>query len=117
MLNLLAKLGSLAIGISAGFGVYSNLSEITGGWIPPVSGAIVAIIVYAALYYPLARHVADMLNDKMATALHRGRHIRSGTGIDAVPETPAAPKCSICGAPDGPICANCEEEMNRTSRT
>jgi hypothetical protein len=115
VLLLFAKIIALIVGGSAGWIVYTNLATIFENWIPIASGAGVTVFVFSILYFPLLRHIAEAISDRMSVAVHRGRHIRSGTGIEELPEAPPVPRCSLCGAPDGPICRSCQEEMNRNS--
>jgi hypothetical protein len=88
------------------------------------------------LYFPLARPLADMLADALATIKPQSPHVRAGTGLDDVPvfsssPPPPAPRrsssspaprmsipaprpavpCKLCGGPGGPICSECEAQM------
>ncbi len=117
MIRNIAKLICLIMGGAAGWFVLVGLAELSKGWLPPVGGLVVMAIVFAALYFPLARPIADVISDRLSVATHRGRHIRSGTGLDSIPDAPKAPTCSICGGPGGPICNDCNREMERSSRT
>ncbi len=113
MVRYIARLICIVVGCFAGWEVYVNLAELFKGYLPLGIGLGVAFVIYLVLYFPLGRHIADYFTDRFSVAVHRGRHIRTGTGIDHIPDAPPAPTCSICGAPDGPICMKCEEEMNR----
>ena len=113
MARYIARLICILIGCLAGWEVYINLQELFKGFVPLIAGLVVAFIVYLVLYFPLGRHIADYFTDRFSVALHRGRHIRAGTGIDSIPDAPPPPNCSICGAPDGPICKECNEKMSR----
>jgi hypothetical protein len=109
----IARLICICVGCVAGWEVYINLSELFKGFVPLAIGLAVAFVVFLVLYFPLGRHIADYFTDRFSVAIHRGRHIRAGTGIDHIPDAPPAPSCSICGAPDGPICRECNEKMSR----
>ena len=111
----MAKFLCIVVAGSAGWTVLVNLAEIHEGWIPPSAGATTMLIVLLLLYFPLARPVADAISDKLSTATHRGKHIRTGSGISDLPQSiiPRAPKCNICGSPNGPICPTCDEKMKQ----
>ena len=112
MVRYIVRLICIVIGCLAGWEVYVNLGDLFKGYIPLAAGLAVAFVVYLLLYLPLGRHLADYLSDRFSVAVHRGRHIRAGTGIDQVPDAPISPPCSICGAPNGPICKECEAKMS-----
>jgi hypothetical protein len=86
------------------------------GYVPWTAGGIVALFVFVILYFPLFRPIADMISDRLSTAVQRGRHIRSGSGLEDLPERPSAVRCTICGDPFGPICPKCQAEINRGTR-
>lgn len=110
-----ARILSLIISGAAGWSVYINLTAIFENWIPIAAGGVVTVGVFSILYFPLFKPIADLIADRMSVAVHRGRHIRSGTGLNELPEAPPVQRCSLCGAPEGPICRSCREEMNRSS--
>ena len=112
MIRHLAKLICLVIGGMAGYGVLVNMAEVFEGRIPTAGGAVTMVVVTALLYFPLGVPIADLVSDRLAVMTHRGRHIRTGTGLDEIPDRPSAPPCSLCGAPKGPICKACEEKMH-----
>ncbi len=112
MPRLIAKLVSLVLAYLAGLLVYREVREIAGDWIPWVAGAAAFVVVFCVLYFPLVRHIADSIGDRIAGNLQRGRHFRTGSGIDSLPPPPKKPPCSICGDPRGPICPKCNEEMS-----
>ena len=99
----IAKLICFAAAGAAGWYVLVALAELWKGWIPPAGGLGTMVVVYLALYFPLARPIADIIADRFAVLAHRGRHIRSGTGLDSIPDAPKPLSCSICGGPGGPI--------------
>ena len=115
LVRFIARILSLLIGGAAGWIVYTNLTSIFEDWIPMAAGGGVAVAVFSILYFPLFKPIADVISDRMSVAVHRGRHIRTGTGMDELPDAPPVQRCSLCGAPDGPICRSCQEEMNRSS--
>ncbi len=110
-----ARIISLIIGVTGGWIVYTNLATIFEDRIPLAAGGGVAVAAFSILYFPLFKPIAEVISDRMSVAVHRGRHIRSGTGIDEIPQAPPTQRCSLCGAPEGPICRSCQEEMNRHS--
>ncbi len=112
MLRLLIKIGCLIAGGAAGWFVYSNLVTLLDGWVPLVSTVIVFFFVFALLYYPLFRHLADAADDRLSVMFHRGRHIRSGSGLSDVPAPPQPIICTVCGGPGGPLCEACEERLS-----
>ena len=105
----------VCIAYAAGLTVFTELGSVFRGWIPVVGGVISFAIVFCLFYFPLGRPVADAIGERIAAALHRGRHIKSGSGIDEIPVAPKTPPCSICGAPKGPICPECSSKMNTPS--
>ncbi len=117
MIRNLAKLVCLIVGGAAGWFVLLGVAELSKGWLPPVTGVIVMAIVFSALYFPLARPIAEVISDRLTVVAHRGRHIRSGTGLDFIPDAPKPLTCSMCGGPGGPICNDCNQQMARSSRT
>ncbi len=117
MLRQLAKLICLLIASATTWIVFSDLEEVFRGLVVPLAVATVAfILVFVRLYFLLARHIADSISDKLSVAVRRGVNIRSGSGIDFIPEAKKRVNCSMCGAPDGPICRECEEQMQRSSK-
>ena len=113
MIRFLAKLLSLAAGGIAGYGVYINMAEVFESWTPETAGAITGVVVAVLLYFPLLRPLGDLISDRLAVMAHRGRHIRTGSGLDEIPEARPDPPCSLCGAPAGPICPACDEKMQQ----
>lgn len=117
MIHRLAALLCLAVGGIAGYSVYINLAEIFARWTPEIGGGITFLVVFLLVYFPLGRPLAELLSDKLAVMTHRGRHIRSGSGLDQIPDASLAPPCSLCGAPGGPICSACNQKMSRDRRS
>ena len=74
------------------------------------------LVVFAILYFPLMRPISEVLSDRLSVAMHRGRHIQTGSGLNDIPETPQL-HCSICGAPGASMCKTCADEIDRKSRT
>jgi hypothetical protein len=107
----LAKLACLVVGMAAGWAVLVNLNDVFTGWVPPVGGLVVMVVTFVLLYFPLARPIADYVTDRVSVITHRGRHIRSGSGIDHIPDAPKKLTCTLCGGPGGPICPRCNSQM------
>jgi hypothetical protein len=116
ILKNIARIICLGVAGASGWTVFINLEEIFEGWVPPVSGIVVFLVVYSLLYLPLARHIAEAISDRMTVAMHRGRHIKSGTGLDSIPDAPPAINCTVCGGPGGPICESCDQKMSSPPR-
>ncbi|MCP4606234.1 MAG: hypothetical protein GY847_37950 [Proteobacteria bacterium] len=112
-----AKLVCLVVGGAAGWAVLINLAELFSGWIPPVAAGAVMALVFMLLYFPLVRPVTDIITDRLYVMTHRGRHIRTGSGLNEIPEPSKQPTCSICGGPDGPICTECDKKMTSSKRS
>jgi hypothetical protein len=113
MLRHLIRIGCLFAGGVSGWFVYRNLSSLFDGWAPIAVSAIVFFIVFSLLYFPLFRHLADAADDRLSVVFHRGRHIRSGSGLSEVPEAPKSIICTVCGGPGGPICPLCDQQLTR----
>jgi hypothetical protein len=77
----------LALGIGAGITVWKEIADVFSDplWLPPVAGCGVALVVFAALYFPLLRQLADMLHDRLAPMSRNARKTRTGTGLDDIP--------------------------------
>ena len=115
--RILAMLLCICVAYAAGLTVFRELSSVFKGWIGPAAGGVSFIIVFSVLYFPLAKPVADAIGEKISTFFHRGKHIKSGSGIEDIPDAPIIPPCSICGDPNGPICKECETKMSGPPRT
>jgi hypothetical protein len=113
MISNFAKITCLVIGCVAGWVVLENLDDLFRGWIPLAAAVIVAIAVFILLYFPLGRPIAEIISDRLAVLAHRGKHIKSGSGLEDIPDGPKLLTCSICGGPGGPICPRCEAQMQR----
>ncbi len=107
-----AKIICLIIAGAASWYVLIGVAEVVKGWIPPVTALAALVIIYALLYFPLARPIADIISDRLSVMTHRGRHIRTGSGLDEIPDAPGPVSCSICGGPGGPICGSCDSKMS-----
>jgi hypothetical protein len=116
IMKSIARIICLGVAGAAGWTVFINLKEIFAGWVPLVSGIVVFLMVYSLLYYPLARHIAEAISDRMTVAVHRGRHIKSGSGLDSIPDAPRSISCTVCGGPGGPICDSCDQKMSSPPR-
>jgi hypothetical protein len=116
MLRHLARIVCLGVGGVAGWAVYVNLQRIFEDWIPLASGAFTLVAVFALLYFPLMRPIADVITDRLEVAVHRGRHIQSGSGLGEIPDIPDT-RCAICGASGPTMCDACKAEIERQSRT
>ena len=118
MFRLIAKIGAASLGGGAGWFVYANMKSVFEGIVPLAAAGVVVVFVFSIFYFPLFRPIADAVSDRLSVAVRRGRHIRTGSGIGELPERPSlAVRCSICGAPDGPICSSCQAEMDRSRRS
>jgi len=111
MILLFARVGCLIVGLGAGWAVLHNLQMLFEGWIPYAVAFVVSAIVFSVIYFPLARHIADFFSDRLSVMVHRGRHIKSGSGVDEIPSVPKQVRCTICGGPGGPICFSCSNEI------
>ena len=116
ILRLSAQLFCLSVGAGAGYFVFLNMKGVFDGGTSWASAAGAFFLVFLILYFPLFRPIADAISDRLSVAVHRGRHIRSGSGLDELPERPSAVRCSICGEDGGPICPSCAAEMERGGR-
>ena len=92
--------------------MFVNLRELFDLWIPVVVALLVLLVVYSLLYFPLARHLAEAVSDRMSVVLHRGRHIRVGSGLDSIPDAAKPLNCAVCGGPGGPICPECDKKIS-----
>ena len=118
MLRFIAKSGALALGAGAGLFVFSNMRAVFDGYWPWIAAGAVGVIVFMMFYFPLFRPITDIVSDRLSVAVRRGRHFRSGSGLDDLPERPSrVERCAICGAAEGPICPVCRSEMDRGSRS
>ncbi len=116
MLRIPAKIGGIAVGGGAGYFTASQMRGVFEGYVPWTAGGIVAVFVFCILYFPLFRPIADAISDRLSTAVRRGRHIRSGSGLEEIHERPSSIHCTICGDPFGPICPKCQSELDRKTR-
>ena len=119
----IAFLVSLATGGLAAWKVYINLNGIVPKWLGTIGiSAGVLLVVTLALYLPLLRHIADMIEDQFSTLKVRVTSRKTGVDLDAIPRTSMSPRrpttssnkalCSICGGPGGPICDRCHDKMS-----
>ena len=117
MLRFAAKIACALAGVGSGIFVYRTMGGVFEGWVPRVAAGIVALVVFVILYFPLARPIVDAISDKLSTAVHRGRHIRSGSGLEELQTRPSSVlRCTICGEGEGPICEKCQAELDRRRR-
>lgn len=118
MLRLAAITAGLLMGVASGFFVYRNMYVVFEGYTPWIAAGTVGIFVFLILYFPLLRPIADAVSDRLSVAVHRGRHIRSGSGLEELPTRPTMSlRCTICGEADGPICSSCQAELDRGRRS
>ncbi|MDD5306098.1 MAG: hypothetical protein PHU25_02140 [Deltaproteobacteria bacterium] len=110
MARFLAMLICLAAGGAVGWIVWKNMGEVFGSWIPLAGGGVAGFVVFLLVYFPLMRHIADFIEDKIVTLRYRMRSTKSGVDLDFIPPPPP---CRICGAPGGPICRKCQTAGNR----
>lgn len=116
MLKLSAALVCLFLGIAAGFFVQKHMYGVFDGVVIWVSAAVVSLFVFIIFYYPLFRPIADIISDRLSVAVHRGQHIRAGSGVDDLSERPSSIRCTICGDDFGPVCPKCLTDMSRSTR-
>jgi hypothetical protein len=78
---------ALALGVGAGISAGYQVAEVfvETWWLPWAVGAGACAAVFAVLYVPLLRPIADVLNDRLSATHQRFRSTRTGTGIDEVP--------------------------------
>jgi hypothetical protein len=86
----------LALGIGAGFAVGRNVAEVFPDprWLFLAAGIGVGAVVFAVLYFPLFRPIAEIFHDRLAGLDHNDRTTRTGTGLDEIPvhrDDPAPP--------------------------
>jgi hypothetical protein len=116
MIKRLFQLACLAIGGVAAWIVAMELGQFFEWQVSYGVAVATLLIVFSALYFPLASPIGDLLSDRATVIMHRGKSIRAGSGLDSIPQAQRQVTCSMCGAPNGPICKACEEEMQRNSR-
>lgn len=112
---------ALAIGAAAGFAGGREAAEVftEARWVPWAVGGGIAIVVFTALYVPLLRPIADILNDRLSATHQRFRATRAGTGLDEVPvrfssaAAKPAERCRFCGEPGKPICDACAAQFGK----
>ena len=115
----------LALGIVAGILVGKEIAEVFSDprWLPYAAGGGVGLAVFAALYFPLLRPIADIVQDRLSALNQSVRATRTGTGLDEIPSHPhgrAAPKldtCKVCGLPGKQICDACSTKLKDGSRS
>ena len=113
MVRNLIRVICFGVSCVAGWAVLANLDEFFKGWIPVLGAVISGLAVFALLYFPLGRPIADIVSDRLTVATHRGKHIKSGSGLDEIPDGPMIVPCTICGGKDGPICPKCNEKLQK----
>jgi hypothetical protein len=77
----------LALGIGAAITVGKEIADVFPDprWLPFAAGGGVGAVVFAALFFPLLRPIADMVRDRVSTSNRQGHSTRTGTGLDDVP--------------------------------
>ena len=80
----------LALGIVAGILVGREIAEVftEPRWLPYAAGGGVGVVVSAALYLPLLRPIAGMVQDSFSALNQSARTTRTGTGLDEIPSRP-----------------------------
>ena len=116
VLKVLFKLTSLVAGGICGYFVWNSVVEFFPPYIAYSAGGLVAIVVFATLYFLLGRPLADFLHHRAEIISSRLRDNRSGTDIDIVPvayygKKHELVKCSICGRPGEPVCQECKAKL------
>jgi hypothetical protein len=118
-----AKVICLAVGALAAWNVHLQVSDVFTDprWLSWAAGAGALLVVFALLYFPLVRPLAEAAGDRLDAARLRVRATRTGTGLDEVPlrrldDTQSRMVvCARCGGPGGPVCDRCHAEL--TSRS
>jgi len=114
-----AKVICLAVGALAGWNVHLQVSDVFSDprWLSWAIGAGVLLVVFALLYFPLVRPLAEVVGDRLDAARLRVRATRTGTGLDEVPVQRVDDThtrlviCSHCGGPGGPVCDRCHARL------
>jgi len=80
----------LALGAVAGILVGKEIAEVFSDprWLPYAAGGGVGLAVFAALYFPLLRPIAEMVQDRVSALNQSVRATRTGTGLDEIPLRP-----------------------------
>ncbi|MBN2802403.1 MAG: hypothetical protein JXR91_04870 [Deltaproteobacteria bacterium] len=123
MYRFIAFLISLLAGLFSGYYVYINLNEILDKWLYTIGFSVsVSIIVTLILYFPLLRHIGDMVEERFSTIGVSMTSRKTGVNLNEIPKASRARRhtttsnkilCGMCGGPGGPICENCREKMTR----
>jgi hypothetical protein len=108
----IARMAWMGVAVAAGWVVFVNLRELFDFWVAVGVALLVLLGVYSLFYFPLARPLAEALSDRMSVVLHRGRHIRAGSGLDSIPDAAKPLNCAVCGGPGGPICPECDKKLS-----
>ena len=109
---------SVALGAAAGYAVFGQVADVFPDprWLPFAAGGGVGAAVFAALYFPLLRHVAEIVGDRLSGLRQSSRATRTGTGLDEIPRearraAPRLERCRICGLPGKAVCDACAAKL------
>ena len=107
----------------AGYIVYINLNEIVDKWIITIIlSSVVILLVTLLLYFPLLRHLADLVEEKFSTIGVSFTSKKTGVNLNEIPVANKNRKfsnssnkttCGICGDPGGPVCEKCRKKMSK----
>ena len=77
----------LALGIGAGIAVGRNVAEVFSDprWLFLAAGVGVGAVVFAVLYFPLFRPIADIVHDRLPASNKSLRVTRTGSGFGDIP--------------------------------
>lgn len=135
-MRLIGVLICLSVGIFLSYHVKLQVADTFADpwWAAYVSAAVVVIVVFSALYFPLFRPICDIISDKLHSLQLRFTSKSFGSGIDDIPDHLEAPKstnsfpntkkgkyqssagssgCAYCDSPQGPVCDNCHGRISK----
>jgi len=117
----LAKLFCLILSLVTGWKAYALMDGVFEQiWVPFGIAAAIVMLVFALLYFPLIRHLFDILEDRLSATNQQFRASRAGVGLDEIPvrrhgiTQSINTGCAICGEPSNePVCDRCQKKMAR----
>lgn len=124
MYRFIAFFVSASIGGVAAWLVYINLDEVVSKWLTTFGfSAGTFLVVTALLYFPLFRHVGDIIEEQLSTLNSRFTARQTGLNLNDIPQADNRRRrdntssnqvlCSMCGASGGPICESCADKMSK----